>query len=319
MPGQSLCLNIPKSGSSFTSRFFDGADWLELRRRCGLGRLAVPNWTSIQIVRRIKRYGPGWGNLTCRFRDHHAGYSSLPSDLRRHPKLCALRELRGWYCSYYLYYTRVMTDTLLLRAVRLLVGGDATAVRDSSVGAILSRHRQAFLERFRSEDAGAGSIGNLSVEFVVWFTGTVRLEVMMNELVGMDARPAAPTGFLTFRAITILFDDPGKVFRVQADERDEYFASGRYLRDVRCDFFLDFDRLADQLCGVMVDELGYTPEIVAFLKENTGRRNESRADRKPRIMGELDAGGWFAGTIENEAIYENYLLPLAGSHVPVAR
>ena len=85
MPRPSLCLNIPKTGSSFTSRFFDAADWLELRRRCGLGRLAAPNRASVEIVRRIKRYGPGWGNLTCRFWDHHAGYSSLPSDLSAIP------------------------------------------------------------------------------------------------------------------------------------------------------------------------------------------------------------------------------------------
>ena len=147
----------------------------------------------------------------------------------RHPKLCALRDLRGWYCSFYIYNTTVMTDNLLSRAIRLLVGGDATAVRDRGAGAILSRHRRAFLERFRKEDAGAGSIGNLSMEFVVWFTGTVRLEVMMNTWVGMDGMPAARTGFLTFRAITILFDDPGKVFRMRADERDAYFASGAYL------------------------------------------------------------------------------------------
>ena len=149
MPRPSLCLNIPKTGSSFTSRFFDAADWLELRRRCGLGRLASPNRASVEIVRRIKRYGPGWGNLTCRFWDHHAGYSSLPSELRRHPKLCALRDLRSWYCSFYIYYPTAMTDNLLSCAIRLLVGGDPTAVRDRGTGAILSRHRRAFLERFR--------------------------------------------------------------------------------------------------------------------------------------------------------------------------
>ena len=319
MPRPSLCLNIPKTGSSFTSRFFDAADWLELRRRCGLGRLAAPNRASVEMVRRIKRYGPGWGNLTCRFWDHHAGYSSLPSDLRRHPKLCTLRDLRGWYCSFYLYYTTAMTDTLLWRAIRLLVGGDATAVRDRGAGAILSRHRRAFLERFRKEDAGAGSIGNLSMEFVVWFTGTVRLEVLMHQWVGMDGRPAARTGFLTFRAITILFDDPGKVFRMRADERAAYFASGAYLQDVRCDFFLDFDRLTDQLSRVMVDELGYTPEIVAFLQRHGGRVNASREDGTRRAMRELDAGDWFARTLEDEAVYETYLLPLAGSRLPVAR
>ena len=212
-----------------------------------------------------------------------------------------------------------MTDTLLWRAIRLLVGGDATAVRDRGAVAILSRHRRAFLERFRKEDAGAGSIGNLSMEFVVWFTGTVRLEVLMHQWVGMDGRPAARTGFLTFRAITILFDDPGKVFRMRADERAAYFASGAHLQDVRCDFFLDFDRLTDQLSRVMVDELGYTPEIVAFLQRHGGRVNASREDGTRRAMRELDAGDWFARTLEDEAVYETYLLPLAGSRLPVAR
>ena len=192
-------------------------------------------------------------------------------------------------------------------------------MHDRGAGAILSRHRRAFLERFRKEDAGAGSIGNLSMEFVVWFTGTVRLEVMMNKWVGMDGMPVARTGFLTFRAITILFDDPGKVFRMRAAERDAYFASGAYLQDVRCEFFLDFDRLTDQLSRVMVDELGYTPEIVAFLQRHCGHVNASREDGKRRAMRALDAGDWFERTLEDEAVYETYLLPLAGSRLPVAR
>ena len=54
--------------------------------------------------------------------------------------------------------------------------------------------------------------------------------------------------------------------------------------------FLDFDRLTDQLSRVMVDELGYRPEIVAFLKRNCGRVNASREDGKRRAMRELDAG-----------------------------
>ena len=121
VPRPSLCLNIPKTGSGFTTRFFDAADWLEFKRRLGRYRLAVPNWTTIRMVRRIKRYGPARGNLSSRSWDHHAGYSSLPSDLRRHAKLCALRDVNTWYCSYYLYYTTVMRDTLLSRAIRLLV------------------------------------------------------------------------------------------------------------------------------------------------------------------------------------------------------
>ena len=85
LPRPSLCLNIPKTGSSFTSRFFDAADWLEVRRRCGLARLAVPNRAGIEIVRRIKRHGPAWGNLGCRSWHHHAGYRSLGSAIvQRH-------------------------------------------------------------------------------------------------------------------------------------------------------------------------------------------------------------------------------------------
>lgn len=38
-----------------------------------------------------------------------------------------------------------------------------------------------------------------------------------------------------------------------------------------------------------------------------------------RAMRELDAGDWFARTLEDEAVYETYLLPLAGSRLPVAR
>ena len=44
---------------------------------------------------------------------------------------------------------------------------------------------------------------------------------------------------------------------MRAGERDAYFASGSDLQDLRCDFFLDFDRLTDRLSRVMVDDLGY--------------------------------------------------------------
>ena len=63
----------------------------------------------------------------------------------------------------------------------------------------------------------------------------------------------------------------------------------------------------------MVEEFGYTPEIVAFLKENVGRLNVSSDRRRAGVMRELDTGGWFAQTVEDEAVYRNYLAPLAGS------
>ena len=90
LPGSSLCLHIPKTGSSYVSRFFDAADWLEFRRRYHLARLArptVPYRAGIEVVRQIKRHGPAWGNLSCRARAHHAGYNTLPPGRRHHPKL----------------------------------------------------------------------------------------------------------------------------------------------------------------------------------------------------------------------------------------
>ena len=78
LPRPSLSLNIPKTGSSFTSRFFDAADWIQFRRRCGLTRLAVPNRAGIEIVWAIKSHGPAWGNLGGRSGDHHAGYLRDP-------------------------------------------------------------------------------------------------------------------------------------------------------------------------------------------------------------------------------------------------
>ena len=315
LPRPSLCLNIPKTGSSFTSRFFDAADWLELRRRGGLTRLAVPNRAGIEIVRRIKRHGPAWGNLGCRSWHHHAGYSSLAPGLRRHPRICVVRDVRSWYVSYCLYYTSAMTDTLLSRAIRMLAGGEARAVPRRRDREILSRHRREFLARWRNEDACADSLEGLSAEFLVWFTRTVRLDSLMNTWVGIDRMPDWRMGLLTFRAIAILFDDPAKVFRMRAAETEGYFASGRYLRDLRCDLFLDFDRLTEQLCRVMIGTFGYTPEIVAFLKENFGRLNVSPDRRRAGVMSELDTGGWFAETIEDEAIYRNYLQPLAGLHL----
>ena len=60
-----------KIGSSYVSRFFDAADWLEIGRRCGPTHLPLPNRAGIEIVRRLKRHGPAWGNLACRAWDHH--------------------------------------------------------------------------------------------------------------------------------------------------------------------------------------------------------------------------------------------------------
>ena len=311
LPKPSLCLNIPKTGSSWMRHFFDAADWLELKRRCGLGHCTAPLRASLELVRMGKRYGPAWGNINCRARDHHAGYSSLPESIRRHPKLCSLRGIPSWYCSAFLFYTHVMKDTLLDRAIRLLVDGEE-CVRNENARALLMRHRTEFRERFEGEAVRPNALEGLSVEFFLWFQRTIRMEVVMNRWAGM-APPGHRPGFLTLRTITILFEDPGRVFSMAADELHGYFDSGRYLRDVRCEFVLDFDRLSDELCAVMIDALGYTAEIVHFLRENTARKNVSAEERKPGVMRALDRSALFAQILEEEVVYGRYLLPLAGA------
>ena len=309
LPEPSLCLNIPKTGSTFTDRFFNAADWLELKRRCGLKHLSVPNRASVGVVKRLKRRWLEYGNLNCRIRHFHTGYSALPHAIRHYPKCCALRDVETWYCSFYLFYTRSMGNTMLSRAIRLLVDGD-DCLRDERARAVMLMHRQAFVERFEREDATARSIKNISVEFLVWFMRTIRTPVMLNRWVGMESGPRA-MGFLTLRTITILFEDPKKVIGMEGDELDAYFASGRYLRDLRCDFFLRFDRLCERLCTVMIDKLGYSPDIVLFLGEHVGKENVSPNREKARIMRALGRDGLLAGIREEEDIYERYLLPLA--------
>ena len=51
-PKPSLCLNIPKTGSSWMRHFFDAADWLERKRRCGLGHRTVPLRASLELAMR---------------------------------------------------------------------------------------------------------------------------------------------------------------------------------------------------------------------------------------------------------------------------
>ena len=59
--------------------------------------------------------------------------------------------------------------TELSQAIRLLIDGHDRR-SDAVLRPILLRHRRAFIERFEAEHAGAKSIENISVEFLVWFT-----------------------------------------------------------------------------------------------------------------------------------------------------
>ena len=309
LPRPSVCLNIPKTGSTNTVWFFGAADWLHLKRACSLRRLGVPNRASLRALNRIKRLGLAYGNLNGHLPVHHAAYSTLPAGLRGYPKIATLRDVESWYCSHYLYYTRSMRHTMLSRAIRLLIHDDDRRL-EPALRAFLLRRRHAFVRRFEAEHDGSTSAEDVSVEFLVWFMHNVRAEYNLRRWVGMDAFPAR-IGYLTFRAIVLLFEDPARVLRLPPDELEEYFASGRYRRDLRCDFLLSFAALTDELCVLMTGELGYSQDIVLFLKERAGRKNVSRRELKPPVMHALRHRGLIGRIRRRERIYERYLLPLA--------
>ena len=314
LPRPSICLHIPKTGSTWADWFFNAADWLELRRSFHVRRLAIPYRTSLELVRRIKRHGPAFGNLNCRTGDHHTGYAGLPEGLRHLPKIAVLRDLEGWYASFHLYYTGVMKRTLLSEAVRMLVHGEDRPVR-AEARAVLHANADAFRERYVREDAAARSGGPVSVGFLLWFQRAVRLPFLMKSGFGLDAVPAGP-GFLTCRAISMLFEDPAQVLSMEARQFEAYFAGGAWLRDLRCDYLLDNAGMSDQLAGVMVDRLGYDADIVAYLKTYGGRRNSAPASGRARVLRALRADEGFAAVRETERIYETRLLPLAGTWFP---
>ena len=306
LPKSSLCLNVPKTGTSFIKDFFDAADYLELKHLCGLKYLTMPNPIGREVVKRIKKYGFKYGNRNCRFK-HHVGYNDLPHDVRKYPKICVLRDIKPWYCSYYVYNMKLYSakKNLLFRTVRRFVY-DEDSKQDKKILPILLRHKQEFVDKFKNEDVD--SIEDISLEFFIWFDQTIRMRAMMKNIVGMNSFPKK-MGFLTFRFITILFYDPKKVFSMNASEFDEYFASGKYLQDVRCDFFLNFNNFVDQLCSVMVNEFGYNQEIIAFLKERIDKKNKSNKRNKMQVMRKLD-GSLFAQLLKDEEVYVKYFLPL---------
>ena len=314
LPRPSICLHIPKTGSTWVDWFFNAADWLSLRRRLGSRRLGMPGRASLELVRRIKRHGPAFGNLNCRTGDHHTGYAGLPESLRGLPKLAVLRDLQGWYASFHLYYTRVMKHTMLGDAVRMLVHGEDRPVGAAARGVLLANGRE-FRERFAREDAAAGCGGPVSVGFMLWFQQAVRRPVLMRSELGIDELPAGP-GFLTCRAVSMLFEDPARVLRMEAGAFEAYFAGDAWLRDLRCDHLLANAGLAGGLAGVMVDRLGYDADVVAYLKAHGGRRNSAAAPARARVLRALRADEDFAAVRATEWVYETRLLPLAGAWSP---
>jgi len=112
------------------------------------------------------------------------------------------------------------------------------------------------------------------------------------------------------------------VFAMQAEEAEEYFASGCWRQDLCQVYLLRHERLREELDSVMLEQLGYRRKILdaarellnAALEVEPARLNESPAGRKERALRELEQKPWLREKIlRSERIYLQYILPLAGN------
>ena len=207
-----------------------------------------------------------------------------------------------------------MKRTLLSEAGRMLVHGEDRPV-GAAARAVLLANGEAFRERYAREDAATRSGGPVSVGFLLWFQQAVRLAVLMKWELGLDAMPAG-AGFLTCRAIAMLFEDPVRVPGMEAGAFAAYCAGGAWLQDLRCDYLLANAGLSHRFAGVMVDRLGYDADLVACLKAHGGRRNSAPAADRARVLRVLRAVERFAAMRETGRVHEICLLPLAGTWLP---
>ena len=179
--------------------------------------------------------------------------------------------------------------------------------------AILLKHKEAFVDQFKNENIeGLGD--NISLSSFFWFANHIRPSTIFDDQYSQYLH-SGKIGFLTFRVIGILFKRPGRIFNMNKEEIDEYFASNKYRQDIDCNFFLDFNKLTDSLCSLMIDELGYHRQIVLLAKEELEKkpgksRNQTEADMKAQVVKKLDEEGIMPEILEYERIYEKYLYPL---------
>ena len=343
LPRQSICLNIPKTGTVFTRDFFWVADCLELRRLCGLNyyypaaagnavskttrtqapvrpsplsmpppsiKTKISKKIATEIYRLTKQRLFPYGSLNFEWHPH-APYRDIPHRWKKYPKICCLREVTSWYISYYLYCGKSPPSgpPSLPLLVRLLIHNDRKIKLSKYQARALDGYEKEFISKFKNESTD--TLENISLELFFWYVETIRTKYLLLSRFNLDTLPKK-IGFLTFRAIMILFNDPKKVFSMNKKEFDEYFESDRYRQDVKCDFFLDFNHLTEQLSSLMINELNYNREIILSLKERFPRQNISPASekKKAKAMRELMDGDISEKILRHEEIYLKYILPL---------
>lgn len=287
--------------------FFRNADILELKRLCGLNYLTGPYKNPLSI-RRFKYFLPlNYGSLNYQFQ-HHTKYHEIPLKLRGHPRISVLRNTKDWIASVYSYnMSNIYDELLLVRTAKLLVYDEQSTNETSSH---LLKHKEEFRHSFQQENLSLASISKISLKFFIYFTNDIKVTFMLRRNYKLNSLPRK-IGLLTFRAIEFLFDNPRKIFSMSAEEFDDYFASNRYVKDMRCEFLLNHNKLTEQLSSLMINELGYSPDIIMHLKQLSRNINASPKETRAKARRELKDEQLSAQVLQSEEIYRKYIEPLA--------
>lgn len=352
-PRASIYLNIPKTATSFTRLFSQMADFLQMRRRLigRRGSLSLPSESSLRAFLRAKRCVPPffmhWSNLNNYTHFPHTLYCRLPKSMQKYTKLTLLRDAASWYVSWLTYdlYIRSFSQNRLERDMHLLL--QKKIIEDSQwsyhanyatyhmpgdeLKAYLLDHRREFIERFKPyRPLDRSAFVKIPLASYIWYTETFLIPRDLYYEWGLIT-PPGKIGWLTYQVIAILFENPAKLFSMSKEGFDEYFASGRYLQDIRCDYFLDQRNLTGQLGKAMTQILGYDEEIVTFLQATLSNENKeqllswdetkvSPSALKEKIKGRMDEESILPTMLEREKVYIQYIFPLlSGSPDSLAR
>jgi len=300
LPRPFVLLNIPKTGTSYTTFYVEHADLFSAASIPGMTPIFRRKSLPSRIARRLGRtvqtgLKPHLPYGYMNFYKKHTPYCRLPDRLRSLSAVSILREPVSWLISDYIYRTRPYGD------------------HRHRLKKLRSSKYKSFVQKYMGGEISAASWCNLSLEGFWHF----RWDVMRLWRIFNDSTLAAdfPIGALGCLALIFLHREPGRVFVMHAEEVEDYFASGRWRQDLCQAYFLRHEQLQEDLYSVMLKQLGYRREILDTALEVTPVRiYASPARRKKRALRELEQKPCLREKIlQGERIYRQYILPLAGA------
>ncbi len=313
-PEPFILLNIPKTGTVYASTFVRNADLLSLAARLEMHRelsrhprIAARLRPALNWTRRLQLLRFGCLNP----HPHHSFYCRLPATLRALPAISILRDPLRWYLSRYLYVTNTKMGGYLDR-YKILQTVDRALHTPGS-----PQHEAAcvLLEKHLGRELGTQAWENISFEGFYYFMHHFYRRNVVAQHFSVEVDNRLALGSLGCRTLMFVHRDPGRIFAMPPDAIEEYFADECWHQDLARGWFLRHEQLQEDLCRVMLEQLGYHPEILDATRELTPTRlNISPPHRKELALRELEQKPWLREEIlQGERIYSQYILPLAGN------